>query len=68
MRTKKETKNKDSLSLTQEMLNCPICGKEFKLTEDSKYKFNGKHVCTWKCFLKEVRKRAVAKEDKKNKK
>ena len=68
MRTKKEkTKSKTSSDLVQELLNCPICGKEFKLTENSKYKFNGKYACTWKCFLKEVRKRAATKEDKKKK-
>lgn len=35
-------------------LVCPICNKEFKTTEDTKYIAGGGYVCSWKCFLNRV--------------
>jgi len=32
-------------------LVCPICGKEFKATEDTKYIIGNEYTCCWKCFL-----------------
>ena len=34
-----------------EKLDCPVCGKEFKVTSDTCYVANGGYVCSWKCFL-----------------
>lgn len=34
---------------------CPICGKEFEITEDTKYIAGGDCTCSWKCFQKEVK-------------
>ena len=52
----------------QETLTCPVCGKEFKPTGDTKYIVTGGYTCTWKCFLKEVEMREAAKESKKKNK
>ena len=35
-----------------EKLDCPVCGKEFKVTSDTCYVANGGYVCSWKCFLR----------------
>ena len=35
----------------QELLVCPVCGKEFKFNEDTKYIAAGGYTCSWKCFL-----------------
>lgn len=32
-------------------LICPICGKKFKVTDDTRYLRKGGYVCSWKCFL-----------------
>ena len=32
-------------------LVCPICGKEFKVDDDTCYVCNGNYACSWKCFL-----------------
>lgn len=38
-----------------EILTCPVCGKEFPVSEDTNYYCAGGYVCEWKCFLKHVR-------------
>ena len=30
---------------------CPVCGKYFKATDDTRYIRWGHYVCAWKCFL-----------------
>jgi hypothetical protein len=30
---------------------CPVCGKYFKATDDTRYIRWGYYVCNWKCFL-----------------
>lgn len=52
------------------MLTCPICQKEFKPSDDTNYIVDGGYTCSWKCFLKEVRRLRKEKEDnsKRNKK
>ena len=43
---------------------CPVCNKEFKATEDTKYIAKGGYTCSWKCFLARVKE---VEEEKKNK-
>jgi uncharacterized C2H2 Zn-finger protein len=40
-----------------EELLCPICGKLFKVTDNTKYIMNGEYTCSWKCFYNEARNR-----------
>ena len=40
-----------------EKLECPICGKEFKVTEDTNSIIGGGYTCSWKCFLDETKRR-----------
>ena len=49
-------------------LTCPVCQKEFKPTDDTKYIVTGGYTCSWKCFLIEVKKQEENKQSKKNKK
>lgn len=49
-------------------LTCPICGKEFKPNDDTKYIAAGGYTCSWKCFLTEVKRQEENKKDTKNKK
>ena len=50
-----------------EILTCPVCGKEFKVNNDTKYIIAGGYTCSWKCFLKEAKKRdAIRKENESN--
>lgn len=37
-----------------EKLICPVCGKEFKVSDDTKYIVAGGYTCSWKCFLTKV--------------
>lgn len=39
------------------MLTCPVCGKEFKPNDDTKYIVVGGYTCSWKCFLTKIKKR-----------
>ena len=48
----------------QEILICPVCGKEFKLNDDTKYIANGGYTCSWKCFLTFVKQREKEKDKK----
>lgn len=50
------------------LLTCPVCAKEFKPTNDTKYIAAGGYTCSWKCFLTEVKRQEANKKDKKNKK
>lgn len=36
-------------------LICPVCGKEFKRNDDTKYIAAGGYTCSWNCFLKRVK-------------
>ena len=47
-----------------ERLVCPVCNKEFKATDDTKYIVSGGYTCSWKCFLTRVKE---AEDEKKNK-
>lgn len=44
----------------QENLICSICQKEFKFKE--KYVIAGGYACSWKCFLREVKRQEKEKE------
>lgn len=44
---------KDTLKLG-EKLTCPVCGTEFKVTEDTCCVAGGGYTCSWKCFLNKV--------------
>lgn len=44
-------------------LNCSVCNKEFKVSDDTKYICNGGYVCSWKCFIKHVRNKPDKIED-----
>ena len=43
-------------------LICPICNKEFEANEDTRYIISGGYTCSWKCFLKEMKKREAKKK------
>ena len=45
-----------------EILICPVCGKSFKVSEDTKYIIAGGFTCDWKCFMVKARE---PKQDKK---
>lgn len=34
-----------------ETLACPVCGKNFRVSEDTKYIVAGGFTCGWKCFM-----------------
>lgn len=46
-------------------LVCPVCNKEFKATDDTKYIAKGGYiyVCSWKCFLTRVKEAEKALEE-----
>ena len=52
-------------SKPQNILSCSVCGKEFKISGDTKYIINGGYTCSWKCFYNEA-KRQDAERAKKN--
>ena len=37
-------------------LICPVCEKEFTVSDDTKYLVKSEFTCSWKCFLKYVNK------------
>ena len=43
---------------------CPVCGKQFKITEDSCYLIGRQYTCGAKCFLDFVKARETEKKDK----
>lgn len=43
---------------------CPVCGKQFKMTVDTCYIIGRQYTCSFKCFLKFVKKRESEKIDK----
>jgi hypothetical protein len=43
---------------------CPVCGKTFKITEDTCHLIRGEYTCSWKCFLDEVKRREAEKKSK----
>lgn len=53
---KKVKNNNISKSVTQELLTCPVCRKEFELNSDTKYIAAGGYTCSWECFLTVVKK------------
>lgn len=38
-----------------EQLVCPVCGKKFLASDDTKYIAAGGFTCSWKCFLAHVK-------------
>lgn len=46
----------------QGMFVCPVCGKEFKADDDTRYIISGGYTCSWKCFLNEVKRRQSEKK------
>lgn len=54
----KDNVKSKSLSFQEKLQDktvCSVCQKEFKLKE--KYAIAGGYACSWKCFLKEVKRR-----------
>ena len=45
-------------------LICPVCGKEFTASDDTKYIAGGGFTCDWKCFLDHIKNASVKKEKK----
>lgn len=43
-------------------VECPVCGKPFKVTVDSCCLIRGGYTCSWKCFLDEVKRREEQKK------
>lgn len=46
----------------QGLLICPVCDKEFKANDDTRYIIKGAYTCSWKCFLTESKKRSEEKK------
>ena len=44
-------------------LVCPVCGKELKRNDDTKYIAAGGYTCSWSCFLKRVKAKHQEKGD-----
>ena len=36
-------------------LICPICEKEFTVSDDTRYLVKSEFTCSWKCFLERVK-------------
>ena len=49
----------------QGFLICPVCNKEFKPNDDTKYIVSGGYTCSWKCFLTEVKTKEKERENNK---
>lgn len=64
----KKTKLEKENENVKEKLICPVCGKEFPVSEDTKYITVGGYTCNWKCFLTDVRRMGAEKANKNNKK
>ncbi len=47
---------------------CPICNKEFKANDDTRYLVKDEYTCSWKCFLKEVKRIEEEKAERKKSK
>ena len=45
-------------------LVCPICGKEFTRTDDTKYITHGAYTCSWERFLKTIKENIINKKGK----
>lgn len=45
-------------------LVCPICGKEFTRTDDTKYITHGAYTCSWECFLRTIKETIINKKGK----
>lgn len=45
-------------------LVCPICGKEFTRTDDTKYITHGAYTCSWECFLRTIKGNIINKKGK----
>ena len=43
----------------QDDLVCPVCGKSFKKSENTKYIAGGGLTCGWACFLTYVKKNPI---------
>ena len=43
------------LPKTHQTLICPVCNKEFKVNDDTKYIVKGGYVCDWKCFKQRMK-------------
>lgn len=57
-----KVKNKDKESSQRKIppfigdkLICPVCKKEFTVTEDTNYYVKGGPVCNWKCFKQRLK-------------
>ena len=48
---------------SQGLLTCPICRKEFKPNDDTKYIIADGYTCSWKCFWTESQRRSKEKKE-----
>lgn len=39
----------------KQTLICPVCKKEFEVSDDTKYIVKGGYVCDWKCFKQRMK-------------
>ena len=53
-------KKRRSEKSKEDILVCPVCKKEFKITSETMYIALGGFTCSWKCFLDDVKSREVA--------
>ena len=63
---KENNMSKQELLNPQGVLVCPVCGKEFKANDDTKYIAAGGYTCSWKCFLNETKRKSEEKKEQKN--
>ena len=65
MKTKTEDSLRSKSIYPQGTFICPICGKEFKANDDTRYFIAGGYTCSWKCFLTEAKEYSEKKNSKK---
>ena len=58
----KKDNNRTDSTYPQGISTCPICGKEFKATDNTRFIICGGYTCSWKCFSNEIKKREAAKK------
>lgn len=47
----------------QDILICPVCGKEFQKDGNTKFTINREYTCSWKCFRDEVNRHEAMKQE-----
>lgn len=56
------TKSYMDILVQGEILDCPVCKKEYKVNSDTLYIINGGYTCSWNCFLKPIKEKSQQQE------